>query len=233
MEKMHGTGRRAGRISVLDLDTMRGWARGLRPLCEALEAEGGPPAIWTAGQACHESYSRGGPSKLAAAPHYNLWGIKWAEWQREFGCKPVTMDTFEYIDGQRVDLSDAFCSMPTLEVAFEVYGHLLGFPRYADAKRWRHDPLLYGLEVWRSGWATNPTYITGLWGVPFWLKVLAADFAPVPVPIKLDNGVTLEGWLQDAKTVAYVRPLLEALGLEVYWVTGTVMVNGKGALIDG
>jgi hypothetical protein len=137
------------------------------------------------------------------------------------------MDTFEYIDGNRVDLPDAFCSMPSLQVAFEVYAHLLKFPRYADALRYRHDPLLYGLEVWRSGWATNPTYITGLWGVPFWLKVLAADFQPVPVPILLEGGVTLEGWLQDAKTVTHIRPLLEALGFELYWVAGTVTVKRK------
>jgi hypothetical protein len=66
---------------------------------------------------CHESSLPGGAglSELALKAH-NYAGLKWAEWERDYGCEPVTYGTWEVLNGQRVDLQDAFCKAPSWEV---------------------------------------------------------------------------------------------------------------------
>jgi hypothetical protein len=236
MAQVHGTGRVQGTaLEPNDLNGMLDWAKAIKPLAVTLQAAGGPPALWTAAQACHESCGSGGKPTGLAATYFNLWGIKAADWQRQFGCGAVRLDTFEYVDGKREEGPDWFCACPDLETGFKVYAALLGFERYALAKTWRADPLMYGLEVWRSGWATNPEYITGEWGVPYWFKALwplyqdtlpvreVAALQPPRVLVEIKNGrgrKLVTGWLDGTQTVASIRPLLDSLGYSIDWQPG-------------
>lgn len=62
------------------------WAEAVKPDLVKLQAETGIPALWAAAQMCHESANNGGASLSdLALSAQNYAGLKWAEWQREFG----------------------------------------------------------------------------------------------------------------------------------------------------
>lgn len=209
--------------------TVLEWARSVKPDLLRLQQERGIPALWSAAQMAHESASGDGLSELARKAN-NYAGLKWAEWERSYGCTPVTYGTWEVLDGQRVDLAAAFCSCPSWEIWLKVYGDLLTGTFYGPALKYAGDPLLFGSAIWRAGWATDPNYLVG---TSKWMAALYADYqdtlpavigqAPVaaarePVAIRDANGRELcTGWIQDNRTVVLARDLIEGLGLALQW----------------
>jgi len=204
-------------VTVLD------WARSVKPDLVALQQRSGIPALWAGAQFCHESAVDGGRdlSRLAKE-HANYAGLKWAEWQVKYGCRPVHMRTWEVLNGQRADVTDAFCSCPDWWTWLRVYEVLLTGRLYQPALTHAADPLLYGLTVWTRGWATDPLYLVG---VGRWMVELWADYADtLPAPprqavaiVDAAGQLLATGWLQDGQTVAPVRALAKALGLVVEW----------------
>lgn len=191
--------------------------------------------MFAAAQMCHESAANGGAglSQLATEAQ-NYAGLKWSEWERQYGCEPVTYGTWEVLNGQTVSLNDAFCKAPSWEVWLQVYGDLLTSDAYKGALQYRHDPMLYGIHVWQCGWATDPGYIAALAG---WMSRLYPDYAdtlPMPpgtlAPIKAEGGRLLTtGTVIDGTTWAPVRKLCEAQGETVAWSEGTVVIGWPGA----
>jgi flagellum-specific peptidoglycan hydrolase FlgJ len=210
------------------------WARSVKPGLVNLQNAKGIPALFSAAQMCHESSLPGGAglSELALKAH-NYAGLKWAEWERDYGCEPVTYGTWEVLNGQRVDLQDAFCKAPSWEVWLQLYGDLLTGKYYGGALNYRHDPFLYGFHIWQAGWATDPAYLTALAG---WISQLYPDYADtIPlapyqvVPIRTGGGRRLaSGLLVNGSTLAPARRLAESLGQKVDWKDGAVIVDPPG-----
>jgi hypothetical protein len=214
------------------------WARSVKADLVRLQQKTGIPAHWAAAQMAHESAVDGGAglSELALKAH-NYAGLKWAEWQRAYGCVPVTYGTWEEVGGQRVDLSDAFCSCPSWEVWLKVYGDLLSGHYYGPSLAYAGDPFLFGWGIWQAGWATDSQYLVG---TGHWMAALYAEYketlpalpsagepavTPETVTIADDHGKKLcEGWLEDSKTVVPLRALTEGLGYTVEWQPDPPMV---------
>lgn len=188
------------------------WARSIKPDLIRLQQETGIPALWAAAQFCHESAGAGenGLSELANRAQ-NYGGLKWAGWQRAYGCTPVTMDTWEELDGQRVDTAAAFCQCPSWEVWLQVYAALLTGDPYKFALAYAADPLLYGWHIGRI-WATDSQYIHK---AATWMHILWGDYTdalrPVHAPVRVTvDGEELAGYrLEDGSTVGRVRPWLD------------------------
>lgn len=213
--------------------TVLEWAKSVKPDLVKLQATHGIPALWAAAQMCHESAVGGGSglSELAAKAN-NYAGLKWASWEAAYGCSPVNYGTWEVLNGQRVDLTDAFCSCPSWAVWLQVYAGLLTSSTYSPALAFAADPLLYGLQVWQCGWATDPAYLTG---VGWWMQQLLPTYEdtlpvnsnqqvaatvqpPSPVTVKDSAGnVLCQGWLEQSRTVVPLRDLAEKLGFGVDW----------------
>jgi hypothetical protein len=222
------------------------WVRSVKGDLLRLQRDTGIPALFSAAQMCHESNSGGKLSRLAR-DHHNYAGLKAAKWQREYGCGSVVMGTWEVLDGQRVDLDDAFCSCPSWEVWLKVYASLLTGKFYGGAMEYRYDPLLYGVEVWRKGWATDPAYVFSL---AHWMRELmpiygdtitGAPFVPKgqALPVRLPTGRTIYGILHGNTTYVEaggewvrLRAPAELLGATVEWLGieqgVNVTVEGKG-----
>lgn len=128
------------------------WAVSVKPDLVRLQDETGIPALWAAAQMAHESASGQGLSELARKAH-NYAGLKWAEWQRKYGCSPVSFGTWEVLDGSRVDVQAAFCSCPSWEVWLKVYAALLTGNHYRPA-------LAY------TGTRHSTANRSGSWGMP-------------------------------------------------------------------
>lgn len=211
------------------------WARSVRPSLLEFQQRTGVPALWAAAQFCHESDGGGGSLSGLAREAQNYAGLKWADWEAAYGCKPVTYGTWEVVDGQREDVSDAFCWCPSWEVWLQVYGDLLTGSHYSPALAYNADPLLYGSRVWSLGWATDPGYLVG---VSYWMRQLWADYAdtlvasaagqaaapaqqaaapPAVTVARLDGSKLCDGWLENGRTVVPLRDLATALGLGVAW----------------
>lgn len=214
---------------------IREWALSVKPDLVKLQKEKGIPALWAAAQMCHESYNGNDGLSGLAQDANNFAGLKWAEWERAYGCEPVSYGTWEVLDGQRVDLTDAFCKCPDWETWLKVYGDLLTGRYYSPALAYGADPFLYGYHIWKCGWATDPNYLVG---TGHWLTELydlyadtlptaqQAAAAPQTIPIKDANGNLLaEGWLENSKTVVPLRKLAEALGVTVEWDDATQSVT--------
>lgn len=189
---------------------------------------------------CHESANDGKASLSALAlDAHNYAGLKWAEWEREYGCEPVTYGTWEVLDGTRVDLTDAFCKCPSWEVWLQVYAGLLTGSWYKPALSFAADPMLYGLHVWQKGWATDPAYLIDVGGWMSRLLESYADTLPATGAVKVTTAQAAQtipildvqgrkltdGWLEGDFTVVRLRPLLEALGLGVLWDESTQAVT--------
>lgn len=216
------------------------WAQSVKQDLVKLQQETGIPALWAAAQMCHESAVDGGDglSGLAREAH-NYAGLKWADWEKTYGCEPVTYGTWEVLNGQEVDLNDAFCKCPDFQTWLKVYGGLLTGHLYSPALQYASDPFLYGYQVWQGGWATDPNYLVGTGAWMARLFDIYADTIPSSpkaqvavalqketVTVKDGDGNTLcEGWLEGEQTVAPVRKLAEALGLTVEWDEATQTVT--------
>ncbi|MBP2019011.1 flagellum-specific peptidoglycan hydrolase FlgJ [Symbiobacterium terraclitae] len=201
------------------------WAVSVKPDLVRLQRERGIPALFAAAQMCHESYNTqtGGLTELASKCH-NYAGMKWAPWQAEFGAYPVVYGTWEHIDGSDQRVSAAFAAFPSWEHWLRAYASLLTADRYRSALQFAADPLLYGLQVWQYGWATDPNYAVklGLWMAQLWSHyadtLQGAPAARTPVPIRDAGGRLLTtGWLDGDRTAAYLRELAEAMGQVVDW----------------
>lgn len=191
------------------------WARSVKPALVGLQMQYGIPAAWASAQMAHESAVDGG-RRLSdlATQHHNYAGLKWAPWQRSFGCRPVRMGTWEEIDGVATEVEDAFCSCPSWDTWLMVYADLLMSARYRTALAFAQDPLLYGVHVWQAGWATDSRYVTG---VANWMTRLRNDYwdtLPRPewrqVAVKDGAGdLICTGWLAVNQTLVPLRPLWE------------------------
>lgn len=208
--------------------TVYEWAQSVKPDLVALQERTGIPALWAAAQMVHESAVRGGQdlSELATRCH-NYAGLKWAGWQKGHGCTPARFGTWEEIGGEAVSVEDAFCSCPNWEVWLQVYAGLLTASLYRPALAYKHDPLLYGYHVWKSGWATDSRYITSVagWMTELWpmyedalpTRVVQPP-EPIPVAILDSAGRQLaQGWLDGSRTVVPLRAVAEGLGRTVEW----------------
>lgn len=212
------------------------WARWLKGNLVSLQQETRIPAAGAVAQFIHESFNPGGLVLSRLAGEYNnLAGMKWARdrWQAKHGGRPVSMTTWEEVDGERQDLDDVFCAFPDLSHFLEAYAELLHFPRYRSALDYAGQPLLWLHQVWASGWATDSRYLGGLgrWMAAIWPDyadtVPAARAALVDMPrvdvVTRDGAVLARGWLIDpdgpgpdgVRAVALVRELEEAHGLVV------------------
>lgn len=209
------------------------WAREVKPLLVELQASAGIPAAGAVAQMIHEAWNPGGwtLSRLAAEYH-NFAGMKWAEWQRQHGGRPVSLKTWEEVDGQPVDLVDAFAAYPSFAAFLGAYAELLKFPRYRGALAYAAQPLLWLHQVWASGWATDSRYLGGLghWMTATW-PVYQDTVTPPAAPTRavdiLDAGDRLlaTGWLMDpdgpgpegTRTVARVADLADGLGMAHRW----------------
>jgi len=210
------------------------WAAGVKPDMVRLQQERGIPALFAAAQMCHESYNTGtgGLTELAERCH-NYAGMKWADWQAEYGGSPVVYGTWEHINGQDQRMDAAFASFPSWEAWLRAYVSLLTSDRYKAALAYAADPLLYGLRIWQAGWATDPHYPAKLgdWMARLWEHyadtVRLQKRPPVPIhdPAKR---LLCEGWLEDGTTVIPLRALCEALGLVVEWADGQVILRWPG-----
>lgn len=202
------------------------WATTVKPDLVRLQQETGVPALWAAAQMAHESAVDGGDAlSELATKHHNYAGLKWAEWEKGFGCAAATMGTWEEISGNAVSLEDSFCSCPSWEVWLQVYAQLLDFDRYRPAKAFGHDPLLYGFHIWQGGWATDSRYIVEVAGwmtrlYELYSDTLPAAPAPAPQPVAIvgpDGRELCQGWLDATRTVVPLRPLWEGLGHKLQW----------------
>ncbi len=211
------------------------WARKLEPDLVALQRETGGRISAAGGvtQFIHESFNPGGAVMSRLAAEFNqLAGMKWVGgWQVRHGGRPVSMATWEEVDGERQDLVDVFCAFPSRSHFLEAYSELLHFDRYRPAHLYASQPLLWLHQIWAGGWATDSRYLGGLgrWMTAVW--PIYADSVPVQtapaypqVWILTEGGRRLaSAWLMDPdgpgpepeRTVVRARDLTEALGLQV------------------
>ena len=142
------------------------------------------------------------------------------------------------LNGQNVDLVDAFCKCPDWATWLTVYSSLLTGSYYGPALRYAGDPFLYGYHVWKAGWATDPNYLvgTGAWMARLYdlyadtLVPASAEAAATaerrPVPVRDGEGKPLcDGWLDGDKTIVPLRSLAEGLGYTVTWDEETETVT--------
>lgn len=232
-------------ISSTELPALT-WARSLKGELVALQQETGG-RITAAGavtQFLHESADPGGRSLSRLALEYcNLAGIKWVGgWQLRHGARPVSLSTWEELDGDRTDLVDAFAAFPSVGHFLGAYSELLQFDRYRRAHAYADQPLLWLHQVWAGGWATDSRYLGGLghWMVATWpiyrdtLPAAPADPRGQKVEILDAGGNQLAtGWLMDPdgpgpegyRTVARVVDLAAGLGMTHRWNGGRPAVT--------
>lgn len=66
--------------------TILEWAASVKPDLVKLQQETRIPALWAAAQMCHESAVNGGADLSGLARDaQNYAGLKWSEWEREYG----------------------------------------------------------------------------------------------------------------------------------------------------
>ncbi|HEY3367764.1 MAG TPA: glucosaminidase domain-containing protein [Symbiobacteriaceae bacterium] len=216
------------------------WARSVKDDLVHLQQLTGIPALWAAAQHCHEGFNDDGSMSRLFAVDNNGAGLKWADWQEQYGCTPVTYPTQEWDPGagRMIEVNARFCHCPSWDVWLQVYAHLLSLDRYLPAYQFKADPYLFGAALWAAGYATDPRYLAGrdddgnATGIIVWLMRLwpiYVDTLPAITPgrsveIRTRAGGHLAmGWLMDPdgpgaaspRTVAFVRELEEAQGLVV------------------
>lgn len=98
-----------------------------------------------------------GRSSLFQA-HNNWGGIK-----AKPGESSVNLSTFEFLNGQMVQIVDGFKTWPT------PYAGLIGYarffhenPRYSTALQYPNDPYQFVVEIKKAGYATDPNYVQKL-----------------------------------------------------------------------
>ncbi|MGE5675281.1 MAG: hypothetical protein ACM3XM_15635 [Mycobacterium leprae] len=132
------------------------WARSKKADLIRLQQETGTPALWAAAQMCYESAVDGGEGLSEFAARTNNYArLKWAEWQRDYGCQPVQYDTHDVVNGQTVTRKETYCACPTWQVWLRVYGQ----------------------ELCRAGRSADPQYNAG---VAEWMARLAAAYTETP-----------------------------------------------------
>jgi len=112
----------------------------------------------TLAQGCLESGY--GTSELAVNAN-DLFGMKWFP-----GCgfEPYSVDTQEYIDGEWITVKAPFMQFHTVTQCIEKHGVLMTKPRYKkviETTDWKTATE----EVWKAGYATDPTYPSKLQNV--------------------------------------------------------------------
>lgn len=208
----------------------------MKPSLLALQWQHGIPALWAAAHMCHEAFNPDGSLSDLARAHSNWTGVKWADWQERYDCKPVIYGTWEVLGGEDVRVRDAFCSCPNgWEQWLRVYSALLTGELYGPMLRYAADPLLYGWAIWQAGWATDPQYLisTARWVAALWddyADTIPKTAAPTVAIVDAGGNPLAHGWLQDGTTVLRLRSLAESLGLRIRWDadTSTAMLLWPG-----
>lgn len=216
------------------------WARSAKAEFVTLQIQTDIPALFAAAQHCHEGFNANGAMSELLAEHSNGCGLKWAEWEAEFGCSPVAYLTTEYIGGKYVQVTDDFCHCPDWQTWLKVYTSLLTGNTYGPAMRYANDPLLYAFHVGRK-WATDIAYVQG---IAKWMTALWPDYADtlpggryqsIPVHVGAVE-VPCNARLELGRTRMDLRPVVEALGATVEWVApeqGGPRVNVTKACCKG
>lgn len=208
------------------------WARANKATFVGLQEEQGFPAIFVAAHHCHEGFNSDGTMSGLFAKDNNGCGLKWAEWQREFGCTPVNYPTSEYLNGKWVEVEDLFCHCDSLEMWLKVYTEILNFDRYKPAQKYKEDPFLFALHIWRGGWATDPNYLAGIgaWITRLWddykdtlpFREVKVEETYPAANVEVDGLVVDCGaFIKDGSTYAKVKPIVHALGGRIGWEQAT------------
>lgn len=163
-----------------------------------MEQVSGIPALAAATHFLHESRNNDGSLSQLAEQCHNFAGMKWAEWQQPFGCKPVVMGTWEEVNGNHEETNDAFCACPDWATWLRVYAALI-YRYYQEALPYKNDPMLFLYKLWAGGWATDSRYLGKVGSA---MTELWDDFKSKPEPwqqaavdqllaIKLKDGTML------------------------------------------
>lgn len=174
------------------------------------------PALHAASQHVHEAFNSNGLLSELAANENNFGGVKWAEWQRAFGCTPVEYEAvWEVVGGNDVYEPAFFCHCPNFDTWLKIYAELLSIPRYVGAKRFCKDPFLYSLHIFKSGYATDPRYIEG---IGKWMNILWDDYVDTIGGIKYGGALTLDGgilpgpyWIENDIMLGPIDPLISVI----------------------
>lgn len=212
------------------------WAEQVKPDLVELQVRSGIPAAGAVTQLLHEAWQPGGLVLSRLGSEFNNFaGLKWAPdgWQREFGGRPVSMTTWEEVDGSAETVEDAFCAFPSWTQFLAAYERLLTWPRYAGALVYAQQPLLWLHQVWAAGYATDSRYLIG---PGRWLAAAWPDYQDtLPVPPRRPVAVLdaagsrlCEGWLADPdgpgpephRTVVRLKELADAMGLVIEYDPG-------------
>lgn len=207
------------------------WARSTKAGFVRLQSDHGIPAIFAAAQHVHEGFNSDGAMSGLARDDFNFAGLKWVEWERTYGCTPVTYPTSEYIDGKWVKVEAQFCHCLSFNVWLKVYADLLTSDPYKDHLQYRMDPLLYGYMVGRT-WATDPRYVVGIANAMALVWDDYADTLPQrkypSANVRVDGGlVECEATIVNGKTFAWLKPVVQAIGAVTGWSdpTKTMTIN--------
>lgn len=220
------------------------WARSVKEDLVALQRETGIPAIFAASQMIHEGFNWDGTLSGLAADHYNFAGLTWYEdsetenWQRQFGATSVNLPTREVIDGKDVMVTRLFASYPSWQAFLKGYAYLLSTPgwRYTGALKYRYDPLLYCRFIANAGYATEmpQTYV---YAVSSSMALVWDDYADTlpqreypSANVRVDGRlVECEAKVVNGKTVAWVKPVVQAIGATVGWSQATQTMDIRTA----
>jgi len=140
----------------------------LYPFAIEVEKETEIPAIGILAQAALES----GWGKSAIGN--NIFGIKYrkGDWKYQEVLTTEYSNNPNAFDGQKIKsvtydsktnkyifkIWQYFADYPTPKEAFLAHSKLLLNNRYSNALRWKHSPKRYMIAIWRSGYATDPSY---------------------------------------------------------------------------
>lgn len=114
------------------------------------EETSGIPASVTIAQAIVES----GWGRSALSRENNFFGIK-----GEGPAGSISLNVYEYINGQRVKVNSQFRRYNTLSECFQDHAGVVSeSPRYREAMQWVDDPKRFVRELKRAGYATDPRY---------------------------------------------------------------------------
>lgn len=191
------------------------WARANKQHFRQLQHDHQIPALHAAAQHIHEAFNSNGSLSGLAELDCNYGGLKFAEWQRQYGCTPVTYKTDEFLDGAWIKVDAQFCHCPDFGAWLRVYAHLLSIERYQPAKRFSRDPFLYSLHICKGGYATDPAYLQG---IGKWMNLLWDDYADTVGSIRYAGAITIDGgilpgpyWIENDVMHGPVDPLIHTI----------------------
>jgi peptidoglycan hydrolase FlgJ len=140
----------------VDCSSPEAFARSIWPHAQKAAAELGVPAKALVAQAALETgWGRRLPTHNGQTSSHNLFGIKaGGSWRGD----RVASNTKEFVNGQFVNVRDAFRSYGSAADSFADYTQLLQRPRYAAAIGTGDDVKRFAQSLQAAGYATDPSY---------------------------------------------------------------------------